>query len=258
MTREYNIKVGTNYVKTAISGTGEPFLYLHGFGAFPDFYTNLFENLSGDHIMIAPKLCGMNYFKNQPVTIEQYTDIALELSHTLGLENHLMGGHSMGAIVSLSATGETDNIKAVVAMNPAIPVEYNMFSKEYAFFEFGVRGLHICANEIAYIAKHKESKFSAEQSLNFMKNFLSDMPANIKLGAHMGRFQWSDLKKFKQPALLLFGTSDEFFTLDEKMQQEIKEKYPNIEIVLLNNRTHNWVFREEEYIAGKIRQFEKR
>ncbi len=86
---------------TQVIGTGEPLLFLHGWGASAVSYQKLINALSKNYLVYAPHLPCFGYSQSlkTEITFENYMSVMTELFKTFREEKFIGVGHSFGGAV---------------------------------------------------------------------------------------------------------------------------------------------------------------
>ncbi len=119
-TNESSVKVGDTQVQMFSSGSGPALLYIHGAGGNAGWQP-YHEALSQSHTVYAPSLPGFNGTP-RPLWIRTITDIThftQELIATLGLDQFVLMGSSMGGWVAGElAAMNSRQLRALVLIDP--------------------------------------------------------------------------------------------------------------------------------------------
>ncbi|HZX45594.1 MAG TPA: hypothetical protein VFF28_07985 [Candidatus Nanoarchaeia archaeon] len=123
--------------------------------------------------------------------------------------SHIVG-HSLGGAVAIASGQDNEDISDVVSMNPLFPINYNLVG-------FGLRALYKGTREIWGISGERSSRgFGLIISFPFLVNAARDPISTYKTIRSICRYQYKDVK-IRNPVLILYGTSDEYFSLDQRL-----------------------------------------
>jgi len=228
-------------------GSGEPLLFLHGFGVPSSFYTELIDELAQTNEVIAPDMYGMNVFRAQPVTPREYTDLTLAFAQRLGHASAHYAGHSYGGAVALQAASLNDEISDVVAMSPLLPVDYGVVG-------FTMRAGYKTAREIKGVEGELSSRrFARSVMLPFAINFVRDIRSSLKSVKSMCDFDYDFT--VDQPTRVLIAGEDEYFDLDADNEDRLRQKIINVEIKRLPGMNHDWPIFSPVRAAQEVQSF---
>lgn len=206
-------KVGSEIVtyKSLGSDNDKPVVFMHGFGVGPDFYKGMIDALAINGMkVIAPVAYGMNVFENQPTTISEYAELTAEFMHSLGIDDYVAVGHSMGGSVGYEMASMTDDVSHAIGFNPVLPNNHNLAT-------FGAKALLKGAIENIGAARGEGVvKFGWTVPAPFFGNAAKNPMAFYKTIQDICSYDFpgSERDRIKQPCLLVGGGDDEYFDLD--------------------------------------------
>lgn len=133
------IKLGGKTIHYTVAGSGPALVLVHGFGGSTTAWEKLTTLLTPQYTVYALDLLGFG-LSDKPVdasyALPAQADIVCALINTLGLEETVLIGHSMGGvIVADAATKMSDRIKGVIMIEPGFYYTPPAFFK-HLFFPF--------------------------------------------------------------------------------------------------------------------------
>jgi len=120
------VRVGGQLVHVEQTGTGEPLVLLHGFGASTYAWRKVAPGLAESFRVIAIDLNGFGYTQ-RPAARESYTpegqvEMVLGTLDALGVEQAHFAGHSYGGALTLRlAVGHPERVRSMVLVDSAAP-----------------------------------------------------------------------------------------------------------------------------------------
>lgn len=223
-------------------------VFLHGFGCGPSYYLPLLNHLAEQFEIIAPKMFGINYLKNQPVSINEYAELTLDFCSSLGAEPCCVVGHSMGSIVAFKTGDILSEYVCLVGMNPVLPVDYDLFG-------FIARAIYKNIRESMGITGGLRAiRFGNAIGPFALFNLPRNMPASIHTLKDIRNFTYQKMT-VAQPTLILYGEKDEFFKLDGGINDHIKGSFAHLTIKRLNKFNHDWPIFYPKLAAQEISDF---
>lgn len=91
-------------------GSGEPLLFLHGWGSSLDVWNLIISKLAEEkkYRIVALDFpgCGKSSLPQRPLELKDYTDLVVSFCKELNIENPVVFGHSNGGRVLLALVGE--------------------------------------------------------------------------------------------------------------------------------------------------------
>ncbi len=225
-------------------GRGEPLLFMHGFGIAPQHGYDLIQNLSGEFEVIAPSLYGMNYLENPPTSIGEQAELTQEFCSALGLDSYCAAGHSLGGAVGMELAKGSPGLTMLVMANPVMENDNNLLT-------FSIKAVYKTAKELFGLTGGLQGpKMVFRTSPGFMLNRM----ANQKKSNETIRSicDYAPTGKVAQPSLLLYGSDDEYFKLDE---DRIKESFSDLKIIKKPGYNHDWIALYPDEAAEDIKGF---
>lgn len=236
------VKIGKVDVKYLQIGQGEPLLFLHGYGGNLSRYHSFLEVLAQNHEVFAPLAYGINYFRPQPKSLEEYAELTLGFHEkVIGRQAHLVG-HSIGGTVALIAAAQSDYFSDVIVINPLLPVNYGIIG-------FGWK--------VLYKAIKKDQTFENvtwEGRLPFILNFFQNPFTSLRMINHMSSYRYEGIE-VRQPALILYGEDDHYFNLDDKNSQVLSKVMVNGKTKRFPRHSHVWPIHEPNLAYEEITGF---
>jgi len=248
MTKYRTQKVGQEKIRYLYKGSGEPLVFLHGFGGKPSYYLSLLNLLAENFEIIAPEMYGINCLNKQPTSIDEYAELTLGFCSSLGVEYHCMVGHSMGGTVAFRIGNNLSEKFYLISVNPVLPVDYGLLG-----FTVKATYKHI-VESVGITGGLRAVLFANTNALPVTFNLLRNMGASIETIWDVCNFKYQNIH-VTQPTLILYGEKDEFFDLDEKVEEQIKGSFDQLTIKRLSKLNHDWLIFHPKLAAHKISEF---
>lgn len=234
MTRYRTQKVGQENIRYLHKGSGKPLVFLHGFGFRLSYYSSLLNLLAENFEIIAPEMYGINYLKGQPISIDEYAELTLGFSLSLGVEHHYIVGHSLGGAVAFTMGDTVSKQSYLIGINPVLPVEYGLLG-------FAVRAVYKNIREsLGITGGLRAIRFGNTTPILSLFNLLRNRCASIYTVSDIRNFTYHNMNVI-QPTLILYGEKDEFFDLDKKVTEQIKGSFKQVTIKRLSKLNHDWL-----------------
>ena len=231
--------------------------FVHGFSVPPVYYDSFLQRLSKSYTVVAPEIAGINRYFPQPKTIDDYTDMCLDFFEELhysdcggfealkGFEPEILVGHSLGGAI-VAAMAEDLNVKAVVAINPVMPVAYGPM-------EIMVRGLGVGFDAMG----KKRTGFHPTMIPGYLANVAVGLRATPVILSDICRYKYDhsdgSALKVRQPTLIVFSKKDQLFgkSLTEDTVKRIERVFREYEIVT-NNYQHDYPLEHAQHAAKTV------
>lgn len=272
------LKIKDLRIHYLIEGEGVPLLFLHGHRSDARRWQNLITKFAEKQTVFAPDLPGFGLSEQLPVfhRMENYLPYLLEFVRKLKLENFVLVGASMGAVLATLLAKEVPNrIKKVVLIGPI-----------YDHSSFKISKLKLILG-LLVLSTFPKSKFLVKVFDRFIKSDRLFKPflkrrfpkeaqtpqildyevrqwrvMSIKVWAQtlysLLTFTHKEKRKFKIPALLIFPEKDQYVDVD-KTASSFRNVFPKSEIVYLENLVHipkgeltDSFFKKLDYLFQKI------
>jgi len=241
-------KVGQENIRYLHKGRGNPLVFLHGFGGRPSYYLSLLNLLSENFEIIAPEVYGINYLKQQPISINEYAELTLGFCSSLGVDHHCMVGHSMGGAVAFRIGNNVSDHFYLIGINPVLPVDYGLLG-------FTARATYKSIRESLGITGGLRAILLGNTvPIPAILNLLRNMGASIDAVSDICNLTYQNMN-VTQPTLILYGEKDEFFILDEGITRQIKDSFDRVTIKRLSKLNHDWLIFYPELAAQEISNF---
>lgn len=240
-------KVGTEDIRYLdFEGNGRPLVFAHGIGKKPIAYERLLRELSrrGNRV-IAPEMYGRNYFKRQPRSIAEYSDLTCDFMGSLKLEEPSLVGHSLGGVVSFQvASNDFSNAYKTVALSPGLPMNRE-----------GLTG--VLRGALHYFSKRaktplKSATFFVLNTIPVDLHLLRDPIAWTRITNEIRALQTSQFQA-RVPSLIIQAENDELIELDSDVEERIKSN--GVLIKRLDDLDHNWPISNYELASDEIQEF---
>lgn len=236
------------YIK---EGRGQTLVFLHGFSIRPHNYKILIEELSESFEVLAPDMYGTNYLKNQPKTIDEYAELTHDFCQKFNTGRCYLSGHSLGGQISFILGEEAPcDVGLIIAINPMITNNPNYSNFLIGPLKTGIRKM------LGFYGGLKSIPRAMRISLESIINILRNLNASASNLSDITKFNYDSLA-IKQPTLILFGDRDEYFTLDDRTEEQINKAFCQLEIKRLNGYGHDWPLFKGEETAQHIKDFLK-
>ena len=250
MTNYRTQKVEKETIRYLHQGSGEPLVFLHGFGFRPSYYLPLLNLLAEHFETISPAMYGINYLNGQPVTIDEYADLTLSFCSSLKVDYHCVAGHSLGGTVAFKIGDTVSKQFHLIGINPVLPVDYGILG-------FALRALYKNIREALGITGGMRAVlFGNTILLSSLFNLLKDKDSSIDIVSDIRSFTYHTMQ-VTQSTLIFYGERDEFFTLDEKTTRQIKGAFKKAAIKRLGKMNHDWLIFYPELAVREISDFVK-
>ena len=227
----------------------EPLLFLHGFGVEPVNYWPFLDQLRIRYDIIAPSMLGINIYHPAPHNISEYVDLIHEFLEGIEFEPNVIVGHSLGASTTF-ALSQSLEVKAVVGINPLMPVNYGFRKFFRKTMSMGVRALRHEGFD-SFVPK-----VILPYALNVAKG-RKDIQALVK---NISKYEFDDEHDeplhVETPALIIQSTSDELFKLTASAEEIIDERFDDYEIQRVNHY-HDYPLLEPRDAATRVKRFLK-
>ena len=209
----------------------EPLLFLHGYGVGPHAYQPLLDGLATQYDVVAPRMYGLNCFTPQPTTLEEYVELTQDFCTALKLPPYHLAGHSMGGGVGSLLASQSSSTQTVTLLNPLMPVDFGLVG--FVWKEF--------AGLMASLEREETRRTLANGRKvlgPLVLNFLKKSRASLALIRSLSGFTYQE--RITQPALLLYGEQDNWFSLTPSMEQAMCTAIPDLTVKRLPDRGHQW------------------
>jgi len=241
-------KVGEENIRYLYKRSGKPLVFLHGFGCKPSYYLSLLRLLAEKFEIIAPEMYGINFLNKQPTSIDEYAELTIDFCSALGVEYHCMLGHSMGGMVAFRIGNNLSEKFYLIGVNPILPVDYGLLGfMGRAFYKYIIES-------IGSAGGLKSVLFANTKALPFALNLIRNTSASIATIWDICNFSYKNMY-VTQPTLILYGERDEFFDLDEKVKDRIKNSFDQLTIKRLSKLNHDWLIFYPKLAAREINEF---
>ncbi|MBX7256860.1 MAG: alpha/beta hydrolase [Candidatus Hydrogenedentes bacterium] len=231
--------------------------FIHGFSVPPSYYQSFLQRLAKSFTVVAPEVPGINRYFPQPTSIDEYTDMCLDFFEELhysdckgyevikGFEPEYLVGHSLGGAIAV-AMAEMLKVKAVVAINPVMPVTYGPI-------EIVRRGLGVGVDAMG----KKRTGFHPTMIPGYFANLAVGVRAVPLLLNDICRYRYAHSDgtaiKVKQPTLIVFSKKDQLFgaSLTEETLRLIDRTFKDYELVH-NAYQHDYPLEHPQHAAKTV------
>jgi len=231
-------KVGHKIIRYLHKGkNGKPLVFSNAFGFSPHLYTEVIDELvNKGYEVVSPAIAGI-YFANQPNTVKDCAEVIADFCDKIKLDEYYMAGHSTGGGIALLVGNYSSNVKKAIAFNPILLGKYTFF---------GLAKTQLVLS--------KEVKFLAGFLYNVARNPKA-IKNTIVLTLDIARFNYNSFSVAVR-SKILYGEKDEFgFNLDQRMEKELKEFNPNLEVKRFPDYGHMWPLHKPKEAVKEISDF---
>ncbi len=239
-----------NYNKTRPS-----LVFLHYFGGSSGTWTEVIERLAKDYHCVAPDLRGFGASDALPENFavkDSAADVS-DLISTLGIENFVLTGHSMGGKIALAyAAGKPENLQSLILLAPSPPTPEPMPERERTSL-LETRGSRRAAEDT--IREITFQSLSAKVFERTVNDTLRASEAAWKAWLETGsREDVSALiGNIAIPVLVAAGADDALIT-PKLLEREIVRRVKNARLVVVAEAKHLLPLEAPEIIADLIRE----
>lgn len=254
---------------------GQVIILVHGLGSYLAAWKKNIPALSKDFRVIALDLPGYGRSSKGPydASLEFFANSVLELADSLGIEEFVMGGHSMGGQISLvAALQHPDRVKKLLLVAPAGFETFHDGQKEW-FRSVATPTLTKAAQPktiqqniaINFYHMPEDAEFMIRDRIAMRTAADFDGYAYIiaeSIKAMVDRPVYDYLDQVQQPTLIFFGEADQlipnrFLTggSTEAIAEQGHEKIPNSKLYMVPEAGHFMQFEQSEFFNEKVREF---
>lgn len=247
------------------SGEGFPLVFLHGYCESNKIWENLSHELSDEYRVICPDLPGFGKspLPPSPFSLEQIGDQLIYWLKSIGIEQCIVAGHSLGGYITLEILRKyPDFVKSIVLFNSSAFADTEdkkeNRNKLIAFInEYGVA---------PFLTTFVPSLFYPPTAQNFASEIkqitedgLSIAPEAVTYYASAMRDRQDSmdlLKKYPEKILLLAGEHDQNVPLEKtrKMAKYLPENHVHI----IPESAHMSLFEQSQLCYKAIRDFARK
>jgi pimeloyl-ACP methyl ester carboxylesterase len=232
-------------------GEGKPFVLIHGAQGTIEGFDGMVKTLRTKYRVITPSLPGRSGSEsmNGEVTIERYADHVARLLPKINIKRAIIGGSSMGGLVSLSfCFDHPDMTLAIVLIDT--PAKIRIDERVVRLFEDDYEGTTRLAASLGYSKKTPKEVIEAALKYNMEcpKNAtIEDLRATGKFDPR-GR-----LKEISVPTLIIGGKED---ILTPKPMSDILSKgIKGSEVKIIEGAGHSSIIEKPKEISEEIMEF---
>ncbi|MDD2518567.1 MAG: alpha/beta hydrolase [Bacilli bacterium] len=217
--------ININYIVYG-NDSGQPVIFLHGWGQNIEMMKPIADRLSNDYKIIIVDLPGHGKSDEPlyPWTVFDYKDAIKELLDNLNITNPSFVGHSFGGKVSLLFASTYEVNKLVVLGSP-----FKSDNNKITLKTKVLKGLKKIPGlkKFEEFAKKRIGSTDYRNASPIMRQVLVNT-VNLDIS--------EDVKKIKCPTLIVWGDLDEAVSLDDA--HELEKLIPDAGLVVLNGATH--------------------
>lgn len=257
-------------------GSGSQTLILvHGLGSYLPAWKKNVPALAENYRVIALDLPGYGKSDKGPWegSLEFFSSTVLELADSLGIDQFVMGGHSMGGQITIvTALEHPERVTKLVLAAPAGFETFHDGEKEW-FRSVATRGLSLYAKPkniqenvaINFYKMPEDADFMirdriAMRTADDFEGYAYIIAQSIK--AMVDRPVFDYLNQLQQPTLVFFGEGDQlipnrFLTggETEKIAKSGAAEIPNCTLHMVPEAGHFVQFEQSEFYNEKVKEF---
>jgi 3-oxoadipate enol-lactonase len=232
-------------------GKGAPIVLVHGAQGTVEGFEGMVKTLRTKYRVITPSLPGRSGSESMhgQVTIERYSDHVTHLLQKIGVEKTVIGGCSMGGLVSLSFCLDHPSMTlALVLINTGarMPIDERIAK----LFEEDCEGMTKLATSMGY--SKKTPKNVIERGLAYSINCPKE--ASVTDMAATGKFDARErLHEIKAPTLIMTGSDDIITPLP--MAQFLNKGIVGSTLKIIKDAGHSSIIEKPREISEEIIRF---
>ena len=246
-------KIIANGLKTHYEeyGEGKPFVLIHGAQGTVEGFDGMVKILRTKYKVITPSLPGRSGSESMSgdATIERYADHVARLLPKINVKKAIMGGSSMGGLVSLSfCFDHPDQTLAIVLIDT--PAKIQIDERIVKLFEDDYEGTTRLAASLGY--SEKTPKEVIEAALKY--NIECPKDATINDMRATGKFDPRDrLHEIKVPALIVRGGED--ILTPKSMSDTLSKEIKGSTVKVIKGAGHSSIIEKPKEISEVIMDF---
>jgi pimeloyl-ACP methyl ester carboxylesterase len=232
-------------------GKGKPIVLVHGAQGTVEGFEGMVKTLRKKNRLIMPSLPGRSGSESMhgDVTIERYSDHVAHLLERIGIEKTVIGGCSMGGLVSLSfCLAHPSMMLALVLINTGarMPIDERVVK----LFDEDCEGMTKLATSMGY--SKKTPKDVIEKGLTYSMNCPKE--ASVTDMAATGKFDARErLHEIKVPTLIMTGSDDILTPLP--MSEFLNKGIAGSTLRVIKDAGHSSIIERPREIAEEIIRF---
>lgn len=255
--KDYFRKVKGLKIHYLVEGTGPPLLFLHGHRSDARRWQNLITKLGEKYRVFAPDLPGFGLSQELPVfhRMENYLPYLLEFIKQLKLDNFILIGGSMGAVLAVSlATEIPKKIRKLVLLGPIYDRRSFKISKPKLILALLILSTFPRNRLLIRLFNRfiqSDRLFKPFLRINFPKEARTPQVLDyevrqwrvmsVKVWAQtlygLLTFSNKNQKKIAIPTFLIFPENDQYLDIPQTITS-FKRIFPQSEVIYLKNLAH--------------------
>jgi pimeloyl-ACP methyl ester carboxylesterase len=232
-------------------GEGKPFVLVHGHQGTVEGFDGMVKTLRTKYRVITPSLPGRSGSESMSgdVTIERYADHIARFLPKINVKKAIMGGSSMGGLVSLSfCFDHPDMTLALVLIDT--PAKMQIDERIVKLFEDDYEGTTRLAASLGY--SKKTPKEVIEAALKY--NIECPKDAAINDTRAIGKFDPSDrLHEIKVPTLIIRGSED--ILVPKSMSDFLSKGIKGSVVKVIKDAGHSSIIEKPRELSEVIMEF---
>lgn len=255
--KDYFLKVKGLKIHYLVEGKGSPLLFLHGHRSDARRWQNLIKKLGEKYTVFAPDLPGFGLSQELPTfhKIENYLPYLSEFVEKLKLENFILMGGSLGAVLAISlAKKNPEKIKKLVFLGPIYDKTSFKIPKTKLILGLLLLSIFPKSRFLVFLFDRfirSDRLFRPFLKMNFPKEERTQeildyetrqwRVMSIKIWAQTLRslltFSHKNKRKVFKPTLLIVPEKDQYLNIPKTIFS-FKRTFPQTEVVYLKNMIH--------------------
>ena len=223
-----------------IYGHGKPFLLLHGLGGTHDSMIEIAGNLDGFSVIL-PDLPNHGQSEDIEATMDDISEIFIDLMNYLNYEKFFVGGLSLGSLIAQNmALRYPEKIEKLILISPGIKIDDYAMNTVMTWFDAEDGGASTTFSK-EYYEKNKN------EILEYNKRFPFDPSRLAGIASDLINFDLTG-NKINVSCLSIIGDQDIIF--GPRIIQDLKNIYSDCRIEII--KSGHAIHRESPRIASKL------
>ena len=245
--------------KYLVAGQGTPVVLVHGAGAGAIAWFPLIDALSGEFSIIAPDVVGYGESDKPSASYSRYffSSWLQAFCDTLGINQFVLVGHSMGGAVSLHfAMDNPDRVSQLVLISPAgIGWSFPIPGLIYAIWFHCFPSIATSRKLLTHLVYHRNNL--DDHFVRYARDVCQTPGGSRVVWQGLGRFaiplQHKQLEGIRQPTLVIWGEDDRIIPPSHGLRAV--RTMPNAQLQLVPRAGHIPFFDEPELVSQLILRF---
>jgi pimeloyl-ACP methyl ester carboxylesterase len=264
------IEVGDAGLHYIDEGSGQTLVMIHGFPGFCYDYRRLVPALSRRFRIVRLDIKGIGHSRRRYYTPEEMRSEVLgreiiDALDRLGIDDYVLVGHDVGAIVAQIIAQETD-LRGLILINPpyrGMRGRWRDVCHDYWYIFF-----HQTPFAERMIMSHLEDyiryfldgwtvvKFPEDEVMEYIKAYNDPLAVATLVNWYRGfvrYFRWSNIGEVRSRSLILWSDGDPIFPY--QWTDRLGEEFTNYELVRISNAGHFPHIEQHEEVMNAILKF---